>query len=426
MMRSILFLSCLIGLILSCDTKKDFPDPAENYFIRYYGKEGNHEGVDVVANTDGTFIICGNSKIIVSESNQLDYKGQIYLAKADTKGMILWEKSLGKFTDEVVRDIELTSDGNIVLVGEVNVAPGNDDIVLMTLNQDGAKIDSVVFGVTPGLDDEAVSVTELSDGFIVCGSKLNPPSLTAGDLRDAIQVRFTKSLGLYPNWRNSYNQGTVDVAIKAMPRSITNTLIFGYTNGITANDPNRSFNYWVYDLNLGGEPGASQNRLGSPVENEFAGSAILSPPILGEGYLISGISIDNNGSNNLFVVKHALQPLFLQNDVQFERKFEDNLGNIPGNRVFSCPSAGVGFLLLTNQLSANNDKNLYLLKIDSRGQRLWNAPVILGGEGDDDAGAIAELPDGRILVCGTITLGGTTGQKKIAIFKLNSSGRLED
>jgi hypothetical protein len=34
------------------------------------------------------------------------------------------------------------------------------------------------------------------------------------------------------------------------------------------------------------------------------------------------------------------------------------------------------------------------------------------------------LPNGRILLIGTMTLGGIDGQTKIALFKLNSEGRL--
>jgi hypothetical protein len=39
---------------------------------------------------------------------------------------------------------------------------------------------------------------------------------------------------------------------------------------------------------------------------------------------------------------------------------------------------------------------------------------------------VYELPDGRILVFGTMTIGGAVGQKKIALIKVNQDGRLID
>jgi hypothetical protein len=47
-----------------------------------------------------------------------------------------------------------------------------------------------------------------------------------------------------------------------------------------------------------------------------------------------------------------------------------------------------------------------------------------GGVGDDFVGAVTELPNGRILIIGTMTLGGVEGQTKIALLKLNPEGRL--
>lgn len=411
----------------SCDTKKDFPDPSENYFLKYYGKEGTHKGIDFVINTDGSFVIFGTSEVLSSEgSANVNLGSQLYLAKVDPKGQVLWEKNLGGTLDEEARDIELMADGNLVLVANVAITPTDRDFIIMTLTQDGNKIDSVSFGVEAGLDDDAISVTELNDGFMVCGSKAKATSsLTATDTRDAIQVRFTRTLGPYPIWTDSYSQGDNDVAIKAIQVSPNNNIIFGYTNGSNANDINNSINYWVYNLNSFGVP-QSQNKIGSPLENEFMGSVTLSPAILGEGYLLSGIAVNPTGNNSIYLVKHSATPSWNINDVQFERSLDDNLGDVPNNRVFATPSFGTGFLLLTNRLNSAGNTDMYLTKVDSRGQRLWDSPVILGGEANDFAGAISELPDGRIMVLGTIKVGGLNGQDKIVLMKLNSSGRLRD
>lgn len=414
-------------LVMSCDTKNDFIDPSKNYFLKYYGKEGIHFGVDVVALGDSAFFILGTSRVAVSENSAVrDLGKQIYLAKVNSVGTVLWEKNFGTTRDEEARDLELMANGNLALVANVSVNATNRDVILMTLDQRGTRIDSIAFGVEPGIDDDAISVTEFSDGFMVCGSKgVTSP---AGDTRDAIQVRFTRSLAPYPSWREIYSQGTFDAAIKAFQISPTSNLVFGYTNGATANDPNRTINYWVYGLNELGEP-QGQNKIGSALDNEVLGSVISSPNTLGQGYLLSGISIAPNNNQNVYLIKHDIDPQFTINDIQFERKFNDDLGVAPNSvlnydRVFAAPAANSGFLILATRLMSDGNTDLQLSKVDSRGQNLWS--VTLGGETFDSASAVTELPDGKILVLGTIKVGGTNGQEKIALLKLNANGRLSD
>ncbi len=419
-----IFISAAL-IITACDTKRDFPDPAQNYFLKYYGKEGNHEGVDFIVNADGSIILYGTSRVLVSETSALkDLGKQLYLAKVDQYGQVVWEKIMGGTLDEIAKDIELTTDGNLVIVADVSITATNRDLILMTLTQEGNKIDSVTYGFQSGVDDVAMSVTELQDGFMVTGKKANLPNV-ASDSYDALQVRFTKKLALVSNWISSYSQGTVDVAIKAIQSSANNYLIFGYTNGGNANDPNKTFNYWVYQLNSFGVPNA-QNKIGSALDNELVGSLTISPLVLGEGYLLSGISINPTNNQNIYALKLDKNLSFTISDIQFERKLDDDLGDVTDNRVFATPSLAGGFLLLSNRIGADGSADIYLTKIDTRGQKLWASPVILGGEGNDFAGSVSELPDGHILVCGTMTVGGARGQQKVVLAKLNSSGRLSD
>ena len=52
--------------------------------------------------------------------------------------------------------------------------------------------------------------------------------------------------------------------------------------------------------------------------------------------------------------------------------------------------------------------------------------VSFGGDGDDTAAAVAELPDGHIMVLGTMQLGNPPAQFKITLIKLNSNGKFAD
>ncbi len=80
-------------------------------------------------------------------------------------------------------------------------------------------------------------------------------------------------------------------------------------------------------------------------------------------------------------------------------------------------------ILATQQLNSNLAEDLSLFKLDREIQPVWG-PEVLGGESFDEAGAVLQLPDGKIMVLGTMTVGGLNGQKKMALLKLNDKGKL--
>ena len=83
------------------------------------------------------------------------------------------------------------------------------------------------------------------------------------------------------------------------------------------------------------------------------------------------------------------------------------------------------FMLLTNDNTVSNvDTNLALTKLTRELTKAWQVPLIFGGESSDFVGSVSELPDGRILVVGTMTVGGLSGQKKMVLMKLNAEGKL--
>jgi hypothetical protein len=90
--------------------------------------------------------------------------------------------------------------------------------------------------------------------------------------------------------------------------------------------------------------------------------------------------------------------------------------------VFSLQQSG--YLVAANNVSSGNS-DIVLMKLNVDGSEAWTVPVTLGGQGDDSQSALYELPDGRILVFGTMQIGDDR-QSKMALIKLNSDGRLRD
>ncbi|MFM8912781.1 MAG: hypothetical protein ACKOE6_07700, partial [Flammeovirgaceae bacterium] len=188
----LIFLTAFFG----CDTPGSLEPNETNYFLKYYGLEGEQTGVDFVVNPDGTFVLLGNSRKSVASN------WQVYVVKIDAKGKIIWQKTFGGPLDEEARDIELLKDGNLIIAANSEKTVGERDVFLIRLSQDGIPIDSVRQGLRNGaieLDENVSSVSEVGAGlvnpagFIVAGSTsggTNKPT----DLSDAMHMRFTSQL----------------------------------------------------------------------------------------------------------------------------------------------------------------------------------------------------------------------------------------
>jgi len=106
------------------------------------------------------------------------------------------------------------------------------------------------------------------------------------------------------------------------------------------------------------------------------------------------------------------------------------LGKIPGtssaNPFVTGATSSTGYHFVANSFSVSNNSDIMLLKTNLTLTPQPGFPVTFGGVGDDTAAAVAELPDGHIIVLGTFQLGNPVNQYKIVLMKLNSKGQLQE
>ncbi len=435
----------LISLLFSCETRNSFNPPDENYFLKYFGNAGNQEGIDFVVNPDGTFVLLGNSRATPLADQQ------VYVAKADSKGNIVWEKTFGGKYDEEAKDIELLPDGNLIVLANSANNASNDpairerDVMLIKLGQDGSKMDSVkqnqglrkIDNLTKG-DEDAKSLTILLDGgFIVAGSTTavlaNPTKPT--DLSDAIHLRFNPDLtwvdDATTSWVSRRGYAGEDVAIKVIQYNANEFYVMGYSNiDKQSQSTVIDFNFWISGLT-----GSGTGFFGSPI---FAGSVSFDekltsvtriPAQSGSGYLLTGSSQNTTqGGVHMLTMTEKLSLL----PAPIGKNYPDFLGDqrlslnlVKPNPMSSASlfSSSNGFYLTSEKLNGSTS-DIVLYKMSSSGADTL-LERIFGGVGDDFAGPVVELPDGHIVMIGTFTLGGVVdGQKKIVFMKLNKEGRL--
>jgi hypothetical protein len=430
-----------IGLAFyGCDTTANIANPSKGYFLKYYGEDGDQTGVDVAVNPDGTYLLLGTSQ----RTNQP--APVMYLVKVDALGTVMWERTLGGVQGTIARDIELAN-GAVVVVGNSMTAPNNNDIFIEVLDAStGTKIDSMIYGLTatngvPGSEDVS-TVTPLSDGgFIVTGSTTGDidqrPGGTTSDI-DAIHVRFNfngSKLSLYsPIWRQTHSGGSINVGTKTFQLGPGRFCFFGYSNTPKAGD-STSLNYWAVDLNANGD-GQPFAHPGTPGADERLGSVTQVPSSSGSVFYLGGISTSPNSSEpyvsqvreNITTSDTVLEyASFFDKPVSSTDLQLSSLSPLPSNiyHTSTAASAGSGFYLLANEATTKNS-NLYLTKVSSSNTSDWNdTPVIYGGSGNDFSGAVSELPDGRLLVVGTMTVGAGAVTKMVLI-KVNKDGHFSD
>ncbi|MEQ9413917.1 MAG: hypothetical protein RIF39_08805, partial [Cyclobacteriaceae bacterium] len=390
-------------LVLSCDTASNIEPPENSFFLKYYGNEGNQEGVDAVVNPDGTVTLFGTSE-------ELNLGKQLYLVNIQPNGLINWERTYGASQDEIAKDLILTSDNRLALVADIQNSQTEHDILVLTLSLDGGIIASDTikfFNGGTSTDETANSITQISDGFIIAGSTNNLTIKPTGsgpvnDTRDALHVRLFDDLSEYPStWRKGTGPGTYDDGLKVIEVATNQFYFFG-----TSDTPNRDGDLSFYVLALGatGEAISASDFLPGQLQgaNEILRSVIRSPVQSGEGYLLTGLSQDGTDTDVL-IVKLRKDLNFGVSDIQFTRTFNYNFGALDNKDVSVYASSTSGFLVLANDKSAGI-QNFYLMKVDNTGFPVWNDPVIFGGELNDRIGAVLELPDGAIGIIGTFAI----------------------
>jgi hypothetical protein len=136
--------------------------------------------------------------------------------------------------------------------------------------------------------------------------------------------------------------------------------------------------------------------------------------------MLSGSS-QTSSDGDSYLVKLGSPLSWTDSDKSFDTKVNLPPGKAASQRSVNCSSLTNGYFIASDQVGANGT-DINLTKLDNTGNILFEH--VFGGVGDDFVGNVCELPNGRILIIGTMTLGGVEGQTKIALLKLNPEGRL--
>ena len=235
--------------------------------------------------------------------------------------------------------------------------------------------------------------------------------------------RCNKDLAFYNQgtWNDHFGAGSLNVATKVI--QVRDSLyVFGFTNAPSEKNPNKKSVLIYYSISSEGINRDGINYLGKADEDTQSNFVMQVPNPLLDGFFIVGTSIKNNESQKLHISK-LKNPLYFNDtdDKQFDKNLDD--GYLLDRKlvgISAAPSLKVpeGYLVVSNETSATGSINILLSKINKEGKDVWSTSF--GGSKDDMAAAVAELPNGKILILCTVQL---DIQKKMALLKVNSKGQ---
>ena len=419
-----IFIIIILGLS-ACNASKDLEIPGDNYFIKYYGDDGNQKGIDLEVDSDGNTYLLGISDSLGSSDGK---ERQLYLVKTDSKGILIWSKTFGTNYTDNARDLLLTKDNNLVVLANSFNSAGNWDIYIYILDLNGAFIKSTVFNFAGYTYNEyGNSISETNDGYIVAGStdyiesKASSTSVQPSDTRDGLLLRLNSDLTLYPDtWRKKNGSEYDDVIVNLIQNQDGNFSMFGFTNKPLTNTTQTNYKFWVRALNSFGEALGNELLINGSATSNYLLNSVVS---VSDGYLLAGQ--DNDLNTSQLVVSKLYKNLTLNNtaitsgaDLQLSLNLDEN----STKNVVVSPATNSDYYLFSNANSAT--KSIwYLNRQSASGSGIWPTPVYFTGENSNYIGSMKVLSNSKLLMTGTMAVGGKTSEYKMTLVKVNSSGK---
>jgi hypothetical protein len=419
-MRWINYLGCFCLLFFACDTSSTVDPVFENYFVKYYGMDGNQSAVDLLVNDDGSMILLGTS---VSPEGV----NSAFIVKVDPKGDVLWQRQCGP-SGVIAADIELirngAQQGNLIVALNTDVE-ATSRIILIRISQQGKGIDSLMVPLHKnGTRQEVRGVTSLplTGGFAITGNTdgaltSDPLPITSStDVDDIFAFRIDDqltNLDTLITQGGEYRGSGVKV-FEAGTSGQLRYLLFGYSDR-TNGGFDYEYNFEVIQSNSNGQQ-RDIKFAGTETEEQICNSVIQTPLSLGEGYLMIGSSVNSSlGTSQIYLAKFDKSVTVKSLDQKLT--LSDQLMG-----VAAANAEPIGYYILANQKTENSNTNIFLAKIKFDGSEIWKR-TFGSDEGMDTGAAVSTTPDGRVVVLGTMEL---ETQQKMALIIVNQQGKFSD
>jgi hypothetical protein len=367
---------------------------------KIWGGLGGFSFVSVSQTSDGGYVITGSTK-----SFGLG-KPDIYLVKTDPAGNKIWEKIFGGSAGDLGCSIALTSDGGYIMVGKTDsIGAGGFDVYLIKTDAQGNKIWEKTFG---GSDDDWGNwVAQTRDGgYIIVGTTR---SFGAG--KEDVYLVKTDSDG-NKVWEKTFGGEDADTGECVVEAKDGGYVIVGSTESFGAGSDD------VYVIKTDSEGNEIWEKTFGSEEGDEGHCIRLTSD---GGYIIVGETHISAGANyaSIYLIKIDA----LGNRI-WEKSFGGKYTMYFFGRSVTQVSDG-GYVIVGGILPTSGKKmelHSYLIKTDSKGNKIWEKT--LGGENQGCGFAVAQANDngGYIIVEAMVSGSCPEGYGFLHLIKTDSKG----
>ena len=368
-----------------------------------FGSTGTDQGSDIHQLSDGTFIITGLIGANDGDATNSRGQGDVWLAKLDNQGSIIWKKNYGSTQGDNGDVILSTSDGGYIFVaygkkndGDINSLNSNNragGIWLVKTDSQGDIQWQKGYGGSSGSGDGGLGsklITTTGGGYIL----FSWVTSTDGDLTGSgnhgagdYWVAKLSATGVI-QWQKCYGGSSSE----STPSNIIQTSDGGYafighsqsTNGdLTSNAGD--YDVWVVKLSSTGSIqwqktlGGTKLEWGEDIIQNSDGSFTILASTRSNDGDVSG----NNGLQSIWIVK-----LNSTGVLQWQKCYGGSLD-------FGAKIVAIAGGYMVAGTKANN---YWIFEIDSTGNKKWERDF--GGTGTDIALAMDKTTDGGCIATG--------------------------
>jgi hypothetical protein len=381
-------------------------------WFKTYGGNQNDVANDVVPSGDGGFFIVG----VTNLEFEPEQRGDVYLIKTNAAGEILWEKTYGGEGYAAGATLFQTGDGTLLISGSTRSPGAGDlDIFVMEVDRDGNELWSKTFG---GPLDEVGAAWPLDDGgYLLGGNRVDPNDLVVDDPGVAGYAGFAGRSNVYlaridaegnERWSRTFGGENNVLAMSALPAADGGFVILATIMYFPENDDD------IYLLKVD----ADGNEVWSRTWNQgmSSGYGLVGTP--DGNYLVTGPYSPPEEMD-----RSTRDFLFVQFDAQGNEVWTSTFGDpeiIDYAQVLAATADG-GYVAAggAERDLTTWDADIVIVKIDERGQPLWQQTVETGTH--SMFGGILEHPGGGYVVAGSIF----NGQNfDVFLLKTDASGNV--
>ncbi len=404
--KSTLLILVLLSLFLVGQAQ---PPCLEIEWSYNYGGSDRDWGDALVLTPDGGYLVSGYSRSSNQDVSANNGDWDVWLARLDVDGLLLWEQNYGGSNNDEATDIQNTPDGGFIFVGstrsldgDVSENEGEEDFWIVKLAADGALEWERSYGGTGVERAEAVRST-VDGGYIVAGfadSQNGDVGDNYGNF-DAWLIKLSANGDL--EWERNFGGTDADWAFDVTTTQDGGFVFAGssFSNDLDVSDNNGFYDYWVAKIDATGTLIWEHNFGGSGEDRSYVvREADNGDLIVGGSTYSNNEDVTNNfGSSDFWLLRLAADGNLI---------WQRSLGGMASEWAWGIDLTMDGGIAVCGRSNTGNSSgnvsgnnggaDFWLLQLNADGDLLWERN--LGGSSRDVPYAILQTPDEGFVLAG--------------------------